>query len=99
VADVRPVKLGPEPARHLKLDGKHLKTLVKSNDVVLIGFVRSLLDDGGIDNVLLDTNMSVLEGSLGILPQRIVVKEEDFAAARGLMREAGLGHEHANEHD
>lgn len=70
-----------------------MKTLVKSNDVVLIGFVRSLLDDAGIDNVLLDTNMSVLEGSIGILPQRIAVWEEDLVAARGLLREAGLAHE------
>lgn len=66
---------------------------MKSNDVVLIGFVRSLLDDAGIDNVLLDTNMSVLEGSIGILPQRIAVWEEDLVAARGLLREAGLAHE------
>ena len=66
---------------------------MKSNDIVLIGFVRSLLDDAGIENVLLDTNMSVLEGSIGILPQRIVVWEDDFDEARGLLREAGLAHE------
>ena len=37
--------------------------------------------------------MSVLEGSIGILPRRVLVAEEDLAAARRLLREAGLGHE------
>ena len=74
---------------------KILKTLIKSNDLVLIGFVRSLLDDAGIGHVLLDTNMSVLEGSIGILPQRIMVGEDDLADAYGLLRDAGLSHEHS----
>ena len=70
-----------------------MKTLIKSNDVVLIGFVRSLLDDAGIGHVLLDTNMSVLEGSIGILPRRIMVGDDDLADAHSLLREAGLSHE------
>ena len=37
--------------------------------------------------------MSVLEGSLGILPRRVLVAEEDVAPARRLLRDAGLGHE------
>lgn len=72
-----------------------MKTLVKSNNAVLIGFVRSLLNDAGIDHVLLDTNMSVLEGSIGILPQRIVVDEDDLAAARRVLDDAGLANERA----
>jgi hypothetical protein len=37
--------------------------------------------------------MSVLEGSLGVLPRRILVAEDDVTAARRLLTEAGLGHE------
>jgi len=37
--------------------------------------------------------MSVLEGSLGILPRRVLVAEDDVSAARRLLQEAGLGHE------
>jgi hypothetical protein len=37
--------------------------------------------------------MSVLEGSIGIFPRRILVAEEDAPAARRLLQEAGLGHE------
>jgi hypothetical protein len=40
-----------------------------------------------------DQNMSVLEGSIGILPRRVLVAEEDAAAARRLLNAAGLGHE------
>jgi len=40
-----------------------------------------------------DQNMSVLEGSLGILPCRVLVAEDDIAAARRLLTDAGLAHE------
>jgi hypothetical protein len=43
--------------------------------------------------VVLDQNMSVLEGSIGILPRRILVADDHVAAARELLQEAGLGHE------
>lgn len=72
-----------------------MKTLIKSNDPVLIGFVRSLLGDAGIETVLLDTNMSVMEGSIGILPQRVMVGEDEYEQAQGLLRDAGLAHEHS----
>ncbi|WP_354666310.1 putative signal transducing protein [Escherichia coli] len=42
---------------------------------------------------MLDQNMSVIEGSLGILPRRIMVDESDAAAARRVLSDAGLGHE------
>ncbi len=37
--------------------------------------------------------MSVLEGSLGILPRRMLVADEYADAARPLLTDAGLGHE------
>jgi hypothetical protein len=40
-----------------------------------------------------DQNMSVLEGSLGVLPRRLLVPEEHAAAARRLLEDAGFGHE------
>jgi hypothetical protein len=43
--------------------------------------------------MVLDQNMSVLDGSLGILPRRVVVPDDHVAAARRLLQEAGLGHE------
>jgi hypothetical protein len=43
--------------------------------------------------MVLDQNMSVLEGSLGLLPRRILVEDDNVARARRLLTDAGLGHE------
>jgi Putative prokaryotic signal transducing protein len=70
-----------------------VRELVRTNDVVLITAVEALLKGAGIGHVVLDQNMSVLDGSLGILPRRIVVADEDVDAARRVLTEAGLAHE------
>jgi hypothetical protein len=61
--------------------------------MVLVSAVGALLDGAGIQHLLLDQNMSVLDGSLGILPRRLVVPDQDLARAQELLRDAGLGHE------
>ncbi|MBX6328286.1 MAG: DUF2007 domain-containing protein [Pseudolabrys sp.] len=70
-----------------------MRELVRTNNAVLVSAVGALLAGARIRYVVLDQNMSVLEGSLGILPRRILVADEDAAAARRLLVEAGLGHE------
>jgi Putative prokaryotic signal transducing protein len=74
--------------------GEHkLRELVRTNDIVLVSAVGALLDGANIHHLVLDQNMSVIEGSLGILPRRILVHEDDNRAARQLLTEAGLAHE------
>jgi hypothetical protein len=70
-----------------------MRELVRANDPVLMSAVGALLDGARIRYLMLDQNMSVLEGSLGVLPRRLLVDDEDLARARNLLREAGLGHE------
>jgi Putative prokaryotic signal transducing protein len=70
-----------------------LHELVRTNDPVLLSAVQALLNGAEIPHVLLDGNMSVLEGSIGILPRRILVNECCVDDARALLTEAGLGHE------
>ena len=70
-----------------------MRELVRTNDPVLVSVIGALLDGANIHHLVLDQNMSVLEGSLGILPQRILVQETQVAAARKLLEDAGLGHE------
>ena len=70
-----------------------MRELVRTNDPVLLSAVGALLDGAGIRHVVFDRNMSVLEGSVGILACRILVPDEDAAPARRLLSEAGLGHE------
>jgi hypothetical protein len=67
--------------------------LIRTNNPVLVSAVEALLDGAGIRHFVLDQNMSVLEGSLGILPRRLLVTREDADEARQLLVEAGLGHE------
>jgi hypothetical protein len=70
-----------------------MRELVRTNDAVLVSAVGALLDGAGIKHFVLDQNMSVLEGSLGILPRRILVADENVRAARQLLVDAGLAHE------
>jgi DNA-binding MltR family transcriptional regulator len=70
-----------------------VRELIRTNDAVLVSAVGALLDGAGIPHVVLDQNMSVLEGSLGILPRRLLVDETHLLAARRLLQDAGLGHE------
>ena len=70
-----------------------VRELIRTNDMVLVSAIGALLDSADIPHMVLDQNMSVLEGSIGILPRRVLVADEDVAAARRLLTEAGLGHE------
>jgi len=70
-----------------------MRELVRTNDAVLISAIEALLKGAHIEHLVVDQNMSVLEGSIGIFPRRILVGEDAFDAARRLLREAGLGGE------
>jgi hypothetical protein len=67
--------------------------LVRTNDAVIISFICALLKDAGIEHFVADTNMSIFEGSLGIIPRRILVDAEREAQARRLVKDAGIEHE------
>ena len=70
-----------------------MEELLRTNDLVLISFVEALLRDAGIEALVLDQHMSVIEGSLGVLPRRVLVPEAAIEDARRLLEEAGLGRE------
>ena len=70
-----------------------MREIVRTNDAVLVTAIEALLQGAEIPHLVLDQNMSVLEGSLGVLPRRIMVADDDAAPARRLLTDAGLGHE------
>ena len=70
-----------------------MEELLRTNDLVLISFADSLLREAGIDLIVVDQNMSVIEGSLGILPRRVLVPDERIQEARTLLEKAGIGAE------
>lgn len=67
-----------------------MEELLRSNDPVYLSFVRHVLDEEGIDYLVLDEHMSALEGSIGILPRRILVVREDLSRARLSLGNASL---------
>jgi hypothetical protein len=67
--------------------------LVRTNDLVLISLVETLLTQAGVAFFVADQHMSVVEGSLGFLPRRIMIDAGERERARRLMRDAGLSGE------
>jgi hypothetical protein len=65
-----------------------MRDVLKTNDAVLLSFAEALLSDAGIPSVVFDGNMSVMDGSLGILPRRLMVSEDDFVRAQTVLRSA-----------
>jgi hypothetical protein len=70
-----------------------VEEIMRTNDAVLVSAVEALLKGAHIPHLILDQNMSVLEGSIGILPRRIMVAEDQVQSARQLLKDAGLGAE------
>jgi hypothetical protein len=67
--------------------------LIRTNDLVLISAVEAMLAAQGIEVFVADQFASAVEGSLGFLPRRVLVQEDEAARARRLLREAGLAQE------
>jgi len=66
--------------------------LLRTNDPVLISWVLSYLGDAGIKAIVFDANVSIVEGSIGAIPRRVMVVDEDLTKARHLLRQAEIDH-------
>ena len=64
--------------------------LLRSNDLVYLSYIIHLLDEAGIDHLLLDSHMSAVEGSIGAIPRRVMVPEEQLDRARRTLDNAGV---------
>ncbi|NNF71216.1 MAG: DUF2007 domain-containing protein [Rhodobacteraceae bacterium] len=64
-----------------------MKELIRTNDPTMIAFATALLQGEDIDFFELDVHMSVLEGSIGILPRRIMVADRDHFRAVAVLRD------------
>lgn len=67
-----------------------MKELLRTNDPTVIAFATALLDGEGIECFALDVNMSVLEGSIGILPRRLMVADADLHEAEQVLTDNGI---------
>lgn len=66
-----------------------MKELLRTNDAVRLSFVQALLRDSGIDSLILDHHTSLVEGSIGAIPRRLVVAEQDYRRACLVLAAAG----------
>ena len=67
-----------------------MKELLRTNDPTMIAFAEALLAGEDIKPFLMDVHMSVLEGSIGVLPRRMMVRDEDYLRAAAVLRDNEL---------
>jgi hypothetical protein len=68
-----------------------MREILRSTDPVLLSFVRAVLASEQIESVTVDQHTSLIEGSIGIFPQRLLVKPHQWSRARQALIEADLG--------
>ena len=68
-----------------------MRELLRSNEIVFLSWADALLKSEDIEIFVLDSHMSVLEGSAGAILRRVMVADEDYDRARRLLEEAGEG--------
>lgn len=64
-----------------------MKQLLRTTDPTQIVYAKALLSGEDIDCFEMDVHMSVLEGSIGILPRRLMVRDDDLTQARRILKD------------
>ncbi|MEC7764654.1 MAG: DUF2007 domain-containing protein [Pseudomonadota bacterium] len=67
-----------------------MKELLRTTDPTIIAFASALLSGEGIAAFPMDVHMSTLEGSIGILPRRLMVRADDYVRARRVLTDNGI---------
>ena len=67
-----------------------MKELFSTNDITKFVYAETILNSNNIVSFTFDDNISVLEGSIGILPRRLMVLENDYDQALELLEDFGL---------
>jgi Putative prokaryotic signal transducing protein len=65
-----------------------MKELLRTNDPVRLSWLQAVLADSGIDSLVFDHHTSLVEGSIGAIPRRLMVAEGDYRRARALLAAA-----------
>lgn len=64
-----------------------MKELLRTTDPTLMAFAQMLLRGEDIVCFEFDVNTSIIEGSIGILPRRLMVADRDHFVATAVMRD------------
>ena len=65
-----------------------MRALLKTNDPVVLSFATNVLEQAGIESVVFDSHASIMDGSMIMVPRRLMVLDEDFPKADRLLRQA-----------
>ena len=67
-----------------------MRELLRTTDPTMIAFATALLEGEDIDCFQMDVHMSVLEGSIGVLPRRLMVADRDYFQASRVLTDNDL---------
>ena len=67
-----------------------MRELIRTNDLVLLSYASHLLEEEGITPYVFDNHMSAMEGSIGVLPRRLMVEDEDYFVAKAALNNASI---------
>lgn len=67
-----------------------MSELLRSNDLVLLSYVAHVLDEAGVEHFVFDAHTSAVEGSIGVLPRRVMVNDDDLKFAQSLLRNESI---------
>ena len=70
-----------------------MKELIRTNELAVLAHIKLLLTNENIEYFELDVHMSVLEGSIGILPRRILVPEAYLNKAQIILSDHGIDYQ------
>ncbi len=65
-----------------------MREVLKTNNPVELNYAEVVLADAGIESIVFDGHMSVMDGSMAILPRRLMVTDADADRAAKILREA-----------
>ena len=65
-----------------------MKAVLKTNNPVLLNYAANVLAQEGVEHAVFDENASIMDGSMGFLPRRLMVLDEDFSKAERLLKAA-----------
>lgn len=68
-----------------------MREIMRTNDPVVLSLAEALLREAGLQPMIADSSMSVMEGSVGILPRRVLVADNSYAEARSILTDRELG--------
>ena len=65
-----------------------MRPVLKTNNPVTLSYASHVLDEAGIESVVFDENASIMDGSMGAVPRRLMVMDNDLTRAEWLLRAA-----------